>query len=170
MRARSESSSWEKIQTLRRSSSYPMPAPFATQPVWLRAVFYPPTPRPARSASMGVPPADTIPVMNPLDRLGPSADVGWAAASILAGYRWVSWRSRRLPPDEAKQRLSEYHRRSAQRILETATRRKGLLIKVGQIMGARADVFPDEYVEVLSQLHDTVPPHPLATIRAMIEE
>jgi len=108
--------------------------------------------------------------MHPLNRLGRSADVGWTATRILAGYRLLSWRNRRLAPEEAQRRLAEYHRRSAQRILETATRRRGLLIKVGQIMGARADVFPDEYVEVLSQLHDTVPPHPYATIRRVIEE
>jgi aarF domain-containing kinase len=108
--------------------------------------------------------------VNPLDRFGRSADVGVTAARILAGYRLASWRSRRLPPDEAARRMSEYHRRSAQRILETAKRRRGLLIKVGQIMGARADVFPDEYVEVLSQLHDTVPPHPYPVIRRVIEE
>lgn len=108
--------------------------------------------------------------MNPVDRVGRSADVGWTAARILAGYRWTSWRNRRLPPAEAERRLGESHRRSAELILETAKRRRGLLIKVGQIMGARADVFPDEYVEVLSQLHDTVPPHPYPTIRRMIEE
>ena len=107
--------------------------------------------------------------MNPIDRLGRSADVGWMAARILAGYRWVSWRNRSRSPEEAERRISAYHRRSAQRILDTATRRRGLLIKVGQIMGARADVLPDEYVEVLSQLHDTVPPQPLAAIRPLIE-
>ena len=108
--------------------------------------------------------------MHPLNRLGRSADVGWTASRILAGYRWASWRNRRLPPEEAQRRMAEYHRRSAGRILETATRRRGLLIKVGQIIGARADVFPDEYVEVLSQLHDTVPPHPFPTIRRVIEQ
>ena len=108
--------------------------------------------------------------MNPIDRVGRSAGVGWTAARILAGYRWTSWRNRRRPSAEAERRLGEYHRRSAELILETAKRRRGLLIKVGQIMGARADVLPDEYVEVLSQLHDTVPPHPYPTIRRMIEE
>jgi predicted unusual protein kinase regulating ubiquinone biosynthesis (AarF/ABC1/UbiB family) len=44
-----------------------------------------------------------------------------------------------------------------------------MLIKVGQIMGARADIFPDEYVEVLSTLHDTVPPRPYHVIREVAE-
>jgi predicted unusual protein kinase regulating ubiquinone biosynthesis (AarF/ABC1/UbiB family) len=65
--------------------------------------------------------------------------------------------------------MSAYHRRCAERILETATDLKGMLIKVGQLIGARADVFPNEYVEVLSQLHDAVPPRPFAVIRSMIE-
>ncbi len=91
------------------------------------------------------------------------------AARILLGYRWLAWRNRRLPPEEAQRRLADYHRRSAERILETATRLQGLLIKVGQLIGARADIFPDEYVEVLSRLHDAVPPHPYSVIQQAVE-
>ena len=65
--------------------------------------------------------------------------------------------------------MSAYHRRCAERILETATELKGMLIKVGQLIGARADVVPNEYVEVLSRLHDAVPPHPYSVVRRVIE-
>ena len=91
------------------------------------------------------------------------------AALIFLGYRWRAWRDRQLPDEEAKRRLSAYHRRCAQQILRTATELRGLLIKVGQLIGARADIFPDEYVEVLSQLHDTVPPQPFSVIRRAVE-
>ncbi len=111
-----------------------------------------------------------MPGVNPIRRLRRSADVGGTASRILLGYRWLSWRDRHEVTEEAGRRLSAYHRRSAQRILETATRRQGLLIKVGQMIGARADVFPDEYIEVLSTLHDEVPPHPFAVIRAVVEQ
>jgi predicted unusual protein kinase regulating ubiquinone biosynthesis (AarF/ABC1/UbiB family) len=43
------------------------------------------------------------------------------------------------------------------------------MIKVGQAMAARADLFPREYVEVLSALEDRVPPRPFAVIRAQLE-
>ncbi|OGO50622.1 MAG: hypothetical protein A2148_00675 [Chloroflexi bacterium RBG_16_68_14] len=108
--------------------------------------------------------------MNTVQRLRRSAQVSWTVASIYLGYRRLAWRNRRLPSAEAARRLSQYHRRSAQRILETATQLQGLLIKVGQLIGARADIFPDEYVEILSQLHDTVPPRPYDVIRPVIEQ
>lgn len=102
-------------------------------------------------------------------RVARSARVGSTAARIFAGYRWLGWRNRRLPPEEAERRLASYHRESAQRILDTATRLQGLFIKVGQMLGARADMFPDEYIEVLSALHDAVPPRPFEVIKRAVE-
>jgi predicted unusual protein kinase regulating ubiquinone biosynthesis (AarF/ABC1/UbiB family) len=107
--------------------------------------------------------------MNPLQRVSRSAQVSGTAARIYLEYRRQSWQNRRLPPEEAERRMSALHRRSAERILATASRLQGMLIKVGQIMGARADIFPDEYVEVLSKLHDTVPPRPYHVIREVVE-
>ena len=107
--------------------------------------------------------------MNRWQRLQRSARVATAAAQIFAGYRWLAWRDRARPPEFARERLAAHHRRSAERIFDTATELQGLLIKVGQVIGARADVVPDEYIEVLSRLHDTVPPHPFPRIRAVIE-
>jgi predicted unusual protein kinase regulating ubiquinone biosynthesis (AarF/ABC1/UbiB family) len=107
--------------------------------------------------------------MRTTDRVRRSARVLWTASSIFAGYRRVAWSNRNKPPAEAAQQLSQYHRRSAERILATANELQGLLIKVGQLIGARADVFPDEYVEVLSRLHDTVPPRPFSVMRPVIE-
>lgn len=107
--------------------------------------------------------------MNPIQRARRSSRVGRLAAGIYAGYRWRSWRDRALDDAEIERRLSEYHRQSAEKILKTATDLRGLLIKVGQLIGARADLFPDEYIEVLSQLHDTVPPKPYPVIREAIE-
>ncbi|MGB2695578.1 MAG: AarF/UbiB family protein [Dehalococcoidia bacterium] len=107
--------------------------------------------------------------MNATQRVRRSARVTWTAARIFRGYRWLSWRERFLPKDEAQRRLSARHRKSARLIFETATELQGLLIKTGQIMGARADVLPDEYVEVLSKLHDAVPPKPYAVVRRVVE-
>src|SRR2546427_8444143 len=49
------------------------------------------------------------------------------------------------------------------------SRLEGLPIKVCQFLGSRADILPAEYVEVLSQLQDRVPPRPLATLRPHLE-
>jgi predicted unusual protein kinase regulating ubiquinone biosynthesis (AarF/ABC1/UbiB family) len=45
----------------------------------------------------------------------------------------------------------------------------GLMIKVGQAIAARADLFPPEYIEVLATLEDRVPPRPFAAVRRTIE-
>jgi predicted unusual protein kinase regulating ubiquinone biosynthesis (AarF/ABC1/UbiB family) len=107
--------------------------------------------------------------MNAAQRLARSARVTRAAGSIFVGYRWTSWRNRRRPGTEADRKLSEQHRKSAERIYTTALQLQGMMIKVGQLIGTRADIFPDEYIEVLSRLHDEVPPRPYSAIRAVIE-
>jgi hypothetical protein len=38
---------------------------------------------------------------------------------------------------------------------------QGLMIKIGQTMGSRSDIMPDEYTQVLSRLQDRVPPRPV---------
>ena len=110
-----------------------------------------------------------MPAVRTIDRFRRSSRVVWTASSIYLGYRRLWWTNRFRPQPEAERRLSAYHRRCAERIFTTATELQGLLIKVAQLIGARADVFPDEYVEVLSRLHDTVPPRPYGVIRPVIE-
>src|SRR5437016_5095315 len=65
-------------------------------------------------------------------------------------------------------RLARHHRRSAEGAYRLATRLEGLPIKVCQFVGSRADILPAEYVEVLSQLQDRVPPRPLATFLPLL--
>jgi aarF domain-containing kinase len=107
--------------------------------------------------------------VNPLRRLSRSARVLYTAAVIYLGYRWTNLRSRRSSEAARAARLSRQHSESARRFLELATGVKGLMIKAGQVMGARADLFPDEYVEVLSRLHDDVPPRTFAEIRTVVD-
>jgi predicted unusual protein kinase regulating ubiquinone biosynthesis (AarF/ABC1/UbiB family) len=107
--------------------------------------------------------------VNLFERVSRSAQVTRTATRVFASHRWNSFRSKALPPDEAERRLAALHRENAERIYQTVTELRGLLIKVGQIMGARADIFPDEYVEILSRLHDEVPPHPFPIIREAVE-
>jgi predicted unusual protein kinase regulating ubiquinone biosynthesis (AarF/ABC1/UbiB family) len=45
----------------------------------------------------------------------------------------------------------------------------GLMIKVGQAVAARADLFPREYVTTLATLEDRVPPRPFPGIRRQLE-
>ena len=107
--------------------------------------------------------------MNAIQRFHRSALVGRTATQIFVAYRWHGWKNRNANPDISEQELSDVHRRNAESILKTATELKGLIIKLGQILGARADIVPDEYIEVLSALHDTVPPKQYRVIKPHIE-
>lgn len=107
--------------------------------------------------------------MNAIQRFRRSVLVGRTATRIVLAYRWHSWRHRNADPEISEQTLSEVHRRNAEAILSTATELKGLIIKLGQVLGARADIVPDEYIEVLSKLHDTVPPQPYYVIKPHVE-
>jgi predicted unusual protein kinase regulating ubiquinone biosynthesis (AarF/ABC1/UbiB family) len=82
---------------------------------------------------------------------------GLQAAEKIAGLNRVAGLYRR------------HHRRSAEMAYETAIRLQGLLIKSCQFLGTRADILPRQYIEVLSQLHDRVPPRPASEMIAAIE-
>jgi predicted unusual protein kinase regulating ubiquinone biosynthesis (AarF/ABC1/UbiB family) len=53
---------------------------------------------------------------------------------------------------------------------QTAVALGGLLIKLGQFLGARADLLPPEALNVLAGLQDEVPPERFEDIRAVVEQ
>ena len=59
--------------------------------------------------------------------------------------------------------------RRAQRLLDSLLTLGPTFIKLGQLLSTRPDVLPPEYVDVLSQLQDEVPPAPWEDARAVIE-
>ncbi|NOT55020.1 MAG: AarF/ABC1/UbiB kinase family protein [Deltaproteobacteria bacterium] len=91
-------------------------------------------------------------------------------ARIYVGYKWVQLRGRFISQHGQEERYARHHRRSAELIYRTALRLEGWLVKACQFIGTRADILPPEYVEVLSRLHDQVPPRPFAVMRQRIEE
>src|SRR5262252_9229081 len=92
----------------------------------------------------------------------------WLVARVYAGYKRIQI-ARRLHLGGGDAAITGHHRRSAEAIYRMATRLEGLPIKVCQFLGSRADVLPDEYVEVLSRLHDKVPPRPASVMREVLE-
>jgi predicted unusual protein kinase regulating ubiquinone biosynthesis (AarF/ABC1/UbiB family) len=92
----------------------------------------------------------------------------WLVVRVYAGYKRLQL-ARRLGVGGGDPALVRHHRRSADAIYRMATRLEGLPVKVCQFLGSRADILPDEYVSVLSQLQDKVPPRPMATMRPVLE-
>ena len=61
------------------------------------------------------------------------------------------------------------HRIAAAEIRDVALALAGAFTKVAQIVGARADVFPQPFIDALSQFHDAVPPRPFAELAPIVE-
>ena len=92
-----------------------------------------------------------------------------AVGRIYAGYKWAQLRAKLLDDATAEAMWHRQHRQAATLVYDTATRLEGMLIKACQFLGTRADVLPDEYVEVLSRLQDRVPPRPFNEMARVIE-
>jgi predicted unusual protein kinase regulating ubiquinone biosynthesis (AarF/ABC1/UbiB family) len=69
-----------------------------------------------------------------------------------------------------EKRKVERNRRRARRFVETALELGGVLIKLGQYMSARFDLLPEEWLEELSKLQDSVPAVDFAELRPIIEQ
>src|SRR3989454_2423985 len=97
------------------------------------------------------------------------AYAGSVAARVLMGYQLLALRARALKPTAHQERLRAQHTRSALRIYNAVLHLRGLMIKVGQTIGSRPDLFPEEYFRVLSRLQDRVPPRPFSEMKPYIE-
>jgi predicted unusual protein kinase regulating ubiquinone biosynthesis (AarF/ABC1/UbiB family) len=108
--------------------------------------------------------------MDARERIRRFLAVSTLAGRIYAGYKAITVRQRRfgLSEAEAEERRRAHHAWSARRLYSLAVRNQGLLIKFGQVVGSRPDLIPDEYVNILSRLHDRVPPRPFPVIERQI--
>lgn len=91
-------------------------------------------------------------------------------SQVYGGYKTIQLLGKLLGDERVDGMYRRHHRRSAQLAYKTAARLQGLLIKSCQFLGTRADILPDEYVEILSQLQDRVPTRPYETMVRVIEE
>lgn len=103
------------------------------------------------------------------ERLYRARRIGVTFGRIYLGIKTNQFIERRLGPPDMKRRWSRFHRQSAKEIYEVAVELRGMILKGCQFIGARADVMPPEYVEILSQLQDEVPPHPFEEVREQVE-
>jgi predicted unusual protein kinase regulating ubiquinone biosynthesis (AarF/ABC1/UbiB family) len=65
---------------------------------------------------------------------------------------------------------SEDHYRRAETLLDSILTLGPTFIKLGQLLSTRPDILPQEYIEVLAELQDRVPPADWADARAVLEE
>lgn len=105
----------------------------------------------------------------PRNRIVRFLRVGVMLLRVLAGYKRISLLQRLRGSDWAEAQRIRHHRWSAWQIYRAAVHHQGLMIKTAQFLSTRPDLFPEEYVEVLSLLQDEVPPEPFARIRSVVE-
>jgi predicted unusual protein kinase regulating ubiquinone biosynthesis (AarF/ABC1/UbiB family) len=109
-------------------------------------------------------------VAKELERVARGAQIGTSAAQVYLRYKLPRWYDRALGRDPKSRDMSAVHQRNADQIYALATRLRGLLIKMCQVIGTRSDVFPPEYVRTLSKAQDAVPPRAFEEIRRVVEQ
>ncbi len=103
------------------------------------------------------------------ERLYRARRIGTTFGRVYLGIKANQFVARRLRPPDMAERWSRLHHDSASSIYEAAVELKGMILKGCQFMGARADILPPEYVEVLSRLQDRVPARPFRVVRRFVE-
>ncbi len=90
------------------------------------------------------------------------------AIPAIVAYRWLLLRER-LGRPASPATWNRVHERAAGGLHDLGIHLAGFFIKLCQIIGARADVFPAPFIERLARFHDAVPPRPFAEVRTWIE-
>jgi predicted unusual protein kinase regulating ubiquinone biosynthesis (AarF/ABC1/UbiB family) len=109
-------------------------------------------------------------ILGPAERLYRARRIGTTFGRIYLGIKGHQFIARRLRPPDMPQRWSDFNRRSAESIYDAAVELRGMILKGCQFLGARADVLPPEYVQVLARLQDRVPPKPFQIVRRSVEQ
>lgn len=89
--------------------------------------------------------------------------------TIYCGYKVRQIHGRVTGGSRRRDFYDRQHHRAARHIRDTAVRLEGLIVKACQFIGSRADVLPPEFIEVLAEMQDRVPPKPFTLIRPWIE-
>jgi predicted unusual protein kinase regulating ubiquinone biosynthesis (AarF/ABC1/UbiB family) len=66
-------------------------------------------------------------------------------------------------------RTAAFHTRRAERLVATIAALGPAMVKLAQVLAARADLVPEPYLHALGALHDQVPPVPAPAVRRTIE-
>ena len=66
-------------------------------------------------------------------------------------------------------RTAEHHEKRAKRLTASIASLGPTVIKLAQLLSARADIFPEPYLTEIGTLQDRVPPGPAAGIRGVVE-
>jgi cytochrome P450/predicted unusual protein kinase regulating ubiquinone biosynthesis (AarF/ABC1/UbiB family) len=94
--------------------------------------------------------------------------IAGVALPAIAAYRWLDLRERFGRP-ASPAAWDRVHDRTARGLHDLGIHLAGLFVKLCQVVGARADNFPEPYIRRLGRFHDAVPPRPFPEMREQIE-
>jgi predicted unusual protein kinase regulating ubiquinone biosynthesis (AarF/ABC1/UbiB family) len=95
--------------------------------------------------------------------------IGVTVGRVYLGLKTNQVLARGLSHEQMRDRWRRFHRDSAESVYDAAVDLRGLILKGCQYLGARADLMPREWVEVLERLQDRVPARDLPTVRRIVE-
>ena len=104
-----------------------------------------------------------------MERIERARRLGITVGRVYLGIKTNQMLARGLSRHQMRKRWRRFHRDSAETVYQTAVDLRGLVLKGCQYLGARADLMPPEWVDVLARLQDRVPARSLAEIRRMVE-
>ena len=93
--------------------------------------------------------------------------VAWQFVPFV--WAWARDRKRFVFVGGSREITSEQRVRRARRLKTTFVDLGPAFIKLGQMLSTRPDALPAEYIEVLSELQDKVPPEPWSAIEPLLE-
>lgn len=95
--------------------------------------------------------------------------IGTEAMMLFGTYRWMGARTRAISPEAARVERDATDKRAAERVVKACMELRGGVLKLGQFVSTRRDLLPPAWIDALSRLQDSVPPLPIAEIRARVE-
>ncbi len=94
--------------------------------------------------------------------------IAGVALPAIAAYRWLETRERLGWPAPLVT-WNRVHESVARGLHDLGIHLAGFFVKLCQVVGARADNFPEPFIRRLGRFHDAVPPRPFSEMQAQVE-
>lgn len=97
----------------------------------------------------------------------------WAKVGPIVGhYRFTQWwlYVKKSPREKRDDVYEQLHDRYCQPSLDIALHMQGLFTKIGQVLSARPDFVPHQYVELFATVQDAVPQWPYEEVEELVRD
>jgi predicted unusual protein kinase regulating ubiquinone biosynthesis (AarF/ABC1/UbiB family) len=98
----------------------------------------------------------------------------YRAGPIVVHYRFTQWWLNTVVAANNKQHRDQVyetlHNRYCQPCLDIILQLQGLYCKIGQVLSARPDFIPIQYVELFSTVQDSLPPWPASQVKSRVRQ